>query len=68
MALKRELIIEIGPDGEVKIKTEGFKGTECEEELKPIEKALGEVKSRTRTSEYYQQNIKKKTNVSNSTE
>jgi hypothetical protein len=68
MALKKELIIEIGPDGEVKIKTEGFKGTECEEELKPIEKALGEVKSRTRTSEYYQQNIKKKTNVSNSTE
>jgi hypothetical protein len=68
MALKKELIIEIGPDGEVKIKTEGFKGTECEEELKPIEKALGEVKSRTRTSEYYQKNIKKKTNVSNSTE
>lgn len=54
MAIKKELIIEILPDGEVKIKTEGFKGTECEEELKPIEKALGKVTERQKTSEYYQ--------------
>jgi hypothetical protein len=68
MAIKQELIIEILPDGDVKIKTEGFKGTECEEELKPIEKALGKVTTRTKTSEYYQQSVKKKTNVSNSAE
>lgn len=67
MAIKKELIIEILPDGDVKIKSEGFKGTECEEEMKPIEKALGEVKTSTKTSEYYQQDVKKKTNVSNST-
>ncbi len=66
MAIKKELIIEISPDGEVKIKTEGFKGTECEEELKPIEKAVGKVKSRTKTSEYYQQNTNQKNNVKNS--
>ena len=66
MAIKKELIIEIAPGGELKIKTEGFKGSECEEELKPLEKALGKVTSRTKTSEYYQKN-EKKTNVKNST-
>lgn len=60
MALKKEMIIEIGPDGKIKIKTEGFKGTECEEELKPIEKNLGKVTSRERTNEYYQQSEKQK--------
>lgn len=54
MAVKVELVIEIAPDGTTRIKTHGFKGGECDEELKPIEKALGQVKSRERTSEFYE--------------
>ncbi|NDD91233.1 DUF2997 domain-containing protein [bacterium] len=68
MAVKKELIIEISADGTLKIKTEGFKGSECEEELKPIERALGTVTERTRTSEFYQQKTTQKRRVSNSTE
>jgi hypothetical protein len=55
MAVKQELIIEILPDGNLKIKTEGFKGADCEDELKPLEEAMGEVTDRERTSDYYQQ-------------
>ncbi len=54
MAIKKELIITITPEGELTIKTEGFKGAECEEEVKPLERSLGVVKNRKRTSEYYQ--------------
>jgi hypothetical protein len=68
MALKKELIIEIAPDGNLRIKTEGFKGSECEEELKPIEKALGKVTERVKTSEYYQKSTSQKRKIDNSTE
>ena len=67
MALKKELIIDITPDGSLQIKTEGFKGSECEEELKPIEKAMGHVTKRVKTSEYYQQANTKKRKITNST-
>jgi hypothetical protein len=68
MAVKKELIIEIEPDGTLKIKTEGFKGTECEEELKPIENALGNVTKRTKTSEYFQKSTTQKRKISSSTD
>ncbi len=54
MAVKQELLITIEPDGSLRIKTQGFKGAACEEEIKPLEKALGKVTERQRTSEYYQ--------------
>ena len=68
MAVKKELIIEIAPDGSLRIKTEGFKGSECEDELKPIEKALGNVTERVRTSEFYQQSNTQKRKITSSTE
>lgn len=68
MALKKELIIEIAADGTLRIKTEGFKGSECEDELKPIEKALGRVTERVKTSEYYQQSNAQRRKINNSTE
>jgi hypothetical protein len=54
MAVKRELTISIAPDGTTEITTKGFKGADCEDELKPIEKALGTVKRRSRTGEFYE--------------
>lgn len=67
MAVKHELHIEISPDGTLKIKTHGFKGRECEEELKPIEKALGRVKHETKTNEYYEKAVSKSGKITTST-
>jgi hypothetical protein len=53
MATKIQLQIEIGPDGDVRIKTEGLKGESCLAETESLERALGEVKSRAKTSEYF---------------
>lgn len=54
MAMKKEIVVTIGPDGKVVLETHGFKGSECEDELKSVEKAVGEVKKRTRTREFYE--------------
>jgi hypothetical protein len=67
MAVKHELHIEIAPDGTLKIKTHGFKGRECEDELKPIEKALGKVKRETKTGEYYEKAVSKSGKITTST-
>ncbi len=37
----KEIIIEIGEDGQIEIRGEGFKGKECSEKMKFIEDALG---------------------------
>lgn len=67
MAVKHELHIEISSDGTLRIKTHGFKGSECEDALKPIEKALGKVKRQTRTSEYYEKTVSKSGKITTST-
>jgi hypothetical protein len=36
------------------METHGFKGAECDEALKPLEKAVGKTEKRTRTGEYYE--------------
>lgn len=51
MAVKLEMIIVVLPNGEIELKTVGMKGEECDEELKPLEKALGGFKKKTYTSE-----------------
>lgn len=53
MADKTELEITIGPDGEVRIVTHGLKGQACLAETKDLEKAVGEVKRREKTREFY---------------
>lgn len=63
MAVKEELIITVNPDGTLKIKTEGFKGSDCEAELKPLADALGRTTATEKASEYYQQSAKQKGNV-----
>lgn len=55
MAVKQELEITITPDGEVKIEVKGVKGSSCVDLTKDIEEALGTVKARENTSEFYQQ-------------
>ena len=65
MADKTELEITIGPDGEVRIVTHGLKGQACLAETKDLEKALGEVKQREKTREFYQEEDKARTRVRN---
>ncbi|HZY06012.1 MAG TPA: DUF2997 domain-containing protein [Anaeromyxobacteraceae bacterium] len=55
MAEKLEIEVTIAPDGTVKLETHGLKGQGCLAETEAVEKALGTVRSRTRTAEWYQQ-------------
>lgn len=52
---KEELEITIDAHGQVSIKVAGAKGGKCLDITRPIEEALGEVKVREMTPEYYQQ-------------
>ena len=65
MADKAELEVSIGPDGTVTITTRGLRGEACVEETKTLEAALGKVRRRDKTSEYYGQASSTKTNVRN---
>jgi hypothetical protein len=55
VADKIEIELVFTPEGEVRLETRGLKGKTCLAETEALEKALGAVKERTRTSEYYQQ-------------
>lgn len=54
MAERLEIEVVIGPDGEVKLTTRGLKGQACLEETRSLEAALGKVKARAKTPEFYQ--------------
>ena len=57
MAEKIEIELLFTPDGEVRLKTRGLKGKTCMEETEALERAVGTVKEREKTSEYYQQPV-----------
>ena len=57
MADKIEIELLFTPDGQVRLETRGLKGKTCLEETEALEKALGQVEGRTRTSEFYQQPV-----------
>ena len=60
MAVKREMTVSIGPDGEVEIEVDGVKGKDCLDFTKWLEDELGVVTARTQTSEYYQSEVQEK--------
>jgi hypothetical protein len=55
VAEKIEIELLFTPDGEVRLETRGLKGKTCLDETESLERALGTVKERQKTSEYYQQ-------------
>jgi hypothetical protein len=55
VADKLQIVVTIAPDGTVKLETHGLKGQACLAETEALERALGTVKSRTRTAEWYQE-------------
>ncbi len=58
--------IEILPNGKVNLSVDGVKGSGCEDLTKFIEEALGEVQSRERTAEYYEQEVEETVRVGSS--
>ena len=63
MAVRQQIDIEIGPDGEIKLKVRGASGSECLEWTAALEKELGVVVDRTMTSEYYQEEVENQQSV-----
>ncbi len=54
MAVKQELQFRIGSDGTIKLEVKGVKGAKCLELTKELEKELGLLVQREKTSEYFQ--------------
>ena len=54
MAQKHEIDIQIDDNGNVSFQVKGVKGKKCLEITKELEEALGIVKSREKTAEFYQ--------------
>jgi hypothetical protein len=50
-----EIELLFSPDGQVRLETRGLKGQTCVTETEALERVLGRVERRTRTSEYHQQ-------------
>ena len=51
---QREFEILISPTGEVELQVKGYKGKTCLEAMRLFETIVGELKSQTHTSEYYE--------------
>lgn len=49
-----KIIVEISPEGDVKMDPKGIKGPGCKAATKPFEELLGKVTSDVTTSEYHQ--------------
>lgn len=54
MADRIEIEVSISPDGEVRLVTRGLKGEDCLAETRGLEEALGEVRDRQKTGEYWE--------------
>jgi len=52
----KSIIVSVSPEGEVEIKSVGFKGQACLLATKAIEKALGTSKKDIKAPEFFQSN------------
>lgn len=51
---QREFELTIGSDGTVELQVKGYKGKSCLEAARWFEQLIGEIKSQTRTGEFYE--------------
>jgi hypothetical protein len=63
VAEKIEIEVTLTPDGQVKLETRGLKGQSCMDEIEALERQLGKVVRRRKTSEFYQQSAGTRTSV-----
>jgi hypothetical protein len=52
MKMAEEIIVEVSPQGEVKVSVKGVKGKSCKDMTKALEAAFGDVQSSVKTSEF----------------
>jgi len=52
--MKHDLLIEISPDGEIKITVRGIKGTACQGKALNLGRLLGEVEEYGHTEEWHE--------------
>ena len=50
----KQIIVKVGPIGQIKIEAVGYKGQSCKKATEALEKALGLVKSSEKKPEYWQ--------------
>ncbi|MDB6029121.1 MAG: hypothetical protein JWM68_5344 [Verrucomicrobiales bacterium] len=51
---ERNFEITIGPDGNVELHVQGYKGKSCLEAMRMFEQIVGELKEQRETSEFYE--------------
>jgi hypothetical protein len=49
-----EIVVDISPDGEIRIEGRGFSGPECYKATAALEAALGKITKDQKSPEYYQ--------------
>jgi len=52
MAKEKRITVDVSPDGDVVIKTEGYQGAECLKATQKLEESLGVVTERKKTAEF----------------
>lgn len=57
MTKPKEIIVDIAPDGSVKIEGNNFVGTECKAATAFLEKALGVAGASTKKREYHEKQV-----------
>ena len=51
--MNKHIIVDVAPDGSVTIEAMNFKGAECEKATRFLDEALGKVKDKKRTGDFY---------------
>lgn len=54
---KEEIVLEIAPDGSMRLSVSGACGPQCQDLTRPIEQALGVVTSSNLTEDFYASDI-----------
>lgn len=62
MGVKYQVIVEIDPEGEIKVTSKGIKGSKCISEIKPLCERFGPIKDVQKTKEYYEKEDLKQKN------
>ena len=62
---RTEIEITIDNQGNVSYEVKGLKGKGCIESTKFLDEALGEVKERKHTREFYEENVRQKQRIAN---
>ncbi|MBF0301105.1 MAG: DUF2997 domain-containing protein [Oligoflexia bacterium] len=62
MGVKYQVIIEIDPQGDLKVTSKGIKGSKCITEIKPLCERFGKIKEIQKTQEYYEKEDLKQKN------